>query len=685
MERFILPSFFPACLESPSINRTKQSSIATIYQPMDDLLALFEQEDSIVDPQTLNNDEENENFQILSSAPDIQRQTIQETLATSIDTRVGIRMINRRISGSEMMDIISAHPYLSTPTLAAMSLKDLNQKVLLQPAAGPLIPANVCGKSNIVTVGIVFSNSGPRKSSNGNSFCVLTIGNLATGPAVSILLFGTAYNQYVKSAALGKVILIAQPRLIPPRQENNSSKDSTSISFSVSEERQLLLVADARDFGICHARTRGRDQQSGSWVDDAKRCHHYIDTRCGIYCKLHQKQANQTSGSTKGDNKLIQLRNEARLFPTKIATKPVDQKMTYPTINPVKHGMNHEKLFREPMSFCHQANRFQDQQKKNQVLLVSTNRTTRLGGNAGLIQDSVGNNRMKSVNKPVANYVGVTVARNPYQSVSSMNSRQLDSKSLPKVSPPTLCPQQSRKKNITDDWLHPEEKARKKQKQSRVNLDGSDVNGSVLVPKPSKIFQQGLSRSHARLRLPPRATKNGLEHHDIQQVLSKQRVLAGQLLKPYNGDGKPVKVATKETTKSEDLNGNHDLLFGSLGSIKYDEVLAASSCFATEIDAETYARARQVMIELEKEEEKKKGNNKVNHKEENLIKKQWRCLVCKRTFSMRPDRCFAALHIVQIQREIYEQTTTAEARMSISEKSVEDGGILLGQGLEWSR
>jgi minichromosome maintenance protein 10 len=47
-------------------------------------------------------------------------------------------------------------------------------------------------------------------------------------------------------------------------------------------------------------------------------------------------------------------------------------------------------------------------------------------------------------------------------------------------------------------------------------------------------------------------------------------------------------------------------------------------------------------------------------------------------------RCIREKHKVKRKREIKKQENTAQKRMNLKNRSVDDGGLVLGAGLEWS-
>lgn len=124
-------------------------------------------------------------------------------VSAGIDDKLGIRMIERNMSSVDLVDLVSMNPYHSPATLSAMSLAGLSRLLIDPPRV--VDQATVCGKMSVVTVGVVFGNTGTRISSKGGAFCVLTIGNFVSGPCVSVMLFGEPYSKYCRTCVPGKV------------------------------------------------------------------------------------------------------------------------------------------------------------------------------------------------------------------------------------------------------------------------------------------------------------------------------------------------------------------------------------------------------------------------------------------------------------------------------------------------
>ena len=124
-------------------------------------------------------------------------------------------------------------------------------------------------------------------------------------------------------------------------------------------------------------------------------------------------------------------------------------------------------------------------------------------------------------------------------------------------------------------------------------------------------------------------------------------------------------------------------------SFDANAILSAKSRFASEFEAEEYARSRNKVIALEREEETKtRAQEKKKSKQQpngGGIEKEWHCRNCGRAHSVRPVMCYRANHDVRIRRKIKEAASTGERRQALSDSKAEDGGLKLGMGLEWSR
>jgi hypothetical protein len=630
---------------------------------MDDLFALVEEDDN---QQVLGGDDASQTSDPrrgASTSPAPPRDNIQERLSSSIDAQIGLRIINRKISGAEMMDMIAASVYRSPAMLSAMSLNDLNNHILAEPTM-VVDASTVCGRTNFCTVGMVFSNSGTRTSSTGNAFCALTLGNFASGPAISVLLFGTAYSKYVRALTPGKVVFLENPRLAPSKS-NKSDRKETSLSFSVSIEREIQLVGDAQDFGICKAMVRGKNE-NGQWTDNAKRCKTYVDTRECLYCKVHRQQNNVVDESS--GNKMEKLRQEARENPsqTKLPGHRPGDHLQKPT-NPAQ-SMLRSAAQPSVGSSVRAYQPYEARQQSTNPLLkdcVAKPAVRRGAGSAAL---------SKNLHQGSTKMTPATTSQLPCRGIAS-NKRS----SVSTTSKPDLLSQ------ITGGRSNGN-----KRKFASVNTDTGHFDGQVPVPKPKQfapIDRERASMYQAKHQRPVLEVGSKSETY----IRMRQRQLAEQ--RKCDIKSLPLRPTPQNRLLSQ-KNGSHVLqkakgsdIFGSVSKDEMARVMAAKSRFADEADAEEYARARQAVSELEKEELKtlRKDKNKQNttNQRPSSIKTEYFCIQCKRNYVKVPPSCHLMEHKIRVDRKILGNQTTAEKRMMLSTKSVEDGGMVLAQGIDW--
>jgi minichromosome maintenance protein 10 len=706
---------------------------------MDDLLALMEEtppteeaETTVKSPdtdrnrgsqsrstsrrsQTQNSSRDQTNgFAASFSAPSPEPQ--QQQLAMNVDDRVGIRMIRRKVSSIDLIDIVSENPYHSTASLSAMSLAALN-RLLVDPAA-VLDPANVCGKTGMVTVGVVFSNSGTRMAASGNAFCVLTIGNLRTGPAVSVMLFGSAYSAFCRNCVPGKVIALLSPRLIPSK--SGSGPKDTSVTFSLSDERQLKLLADARDYGVCKAAIRGK-RVDGQWVADAKKCKHFVDIRSGEYCQMHRKQANFIKGScAKGTTVMQQLRVEASAFPT---NNTQGRSMTAPSqgaimaATPVQEAAHSAQMMAQFQARTMTGSNLRGVPMQMSKQPTNTNNSI-LAPRSQVSQPSSKNSLLAPRNNQAPRN-GLT--QNPYatqgrsatprvsQPAKKPAVTQGRTSAAPRAAQPTKNP------IVKQDWLQGGSKRRGTPlnnlsattgtKRRAVNTEMGGFNGTVPVPKASGLFAGGPAvHSSAHARADARFQPKQRDEAKKQMIAQQQKEVAARLREQtQKSDGKS---SAKGITKSgggraqpkaaaDSRQAQRDSLFGSgpMNDADKERITNKKSRFSNEADAEEYAKSRRIVSELENEESKKEFKaSKTNKSQGNngkgtagSIKTEYFCQTCKQTFSKKPLGCYNAKHPVKVDRTINAAKSIDEKRLTLSGKHADDGGLKLGSGLEWSR
>jgi minichromosome maintenance protein 10 len=659
---------------------------------MDDLLALFEE--------SVEDTSEDASLSSISrpvdrsaSGPRVRANTQPSNDAqrpsVGVDDRIGIRMLNRKVSSEELTDLITDFPYHSTSQLSAYSLSQLNT-FLLDPAA-VIDAATVNGKTNLVTIGIVFTNSGSRVGPSGKAYCMLTIGQLATGPTVSLLLFGACYHAHCRTMHPGKVVALINPRLLSPKASPavgmKTANSRTTITFSVSDDTQLRLVADARDFGCCKAILSSKNE-IGQWVKNGAFCKNYIDTRTGNFCLQHRNQAivsngrgpsNTTSSVREKPSSLQQLRVQAAAFPTATGA--------------MLHSTKALSL-KQPLLFV---------PGKSQI----GNRAVGLLDPSKLRKPSYATENPLLACRPTnaAQGPSATARKQPLQgaAINPYAGRNKFSLKPPpnvaKVIAPVTATGPSRKEFLTIDLLRERKRssapgdkstsALAGVKRRAVNTDSAGYHGSVPIPGPSKLFSQPKPAAISQVQIGSMFERRKNPLPNAQNILAQQELLAAQL-----NECKTIKAsdATRNRTKAsqndktslkETLKEN---LFGSaFDTIPMEDIISAKSQFSSEADAEAYALSRKVVSELEEKEFQTNRSASRQQESSNKIEKEWICVTCKKTFSMKPMACLRMNHATQVQRKIRETKSRAEERLLLTEKNPEDGGLVLGSGLEWSR
>jgi hypothetical protein len=627
---------------------------------------------------------------------------VNPPVSVSVDDRLGIRMLNRIVSSIDLLDMTfsSGNPYHSPATLSAMSLSALT-RILVDPPQ-VVDRATVCGKTSCVTVGVVFSNSGTRISQKGGAFCILTIGSFTSGPCLSVLLFGAVYSQFCRSCGPGKVVALVNPKLLPPKNDGRDD-NNTSISMTVYDTSQLVLVATARDYGVCKATVRVK-QPDGSWTGTGH-CKNYVDKRKCEYCDSHRKQkyaAESTSNMrVMGSSAALPSNNNNMTYMQKMRAQAgakvqsrnaqgnnrlvVNQKQQHSNVQ----GNN--RLLHQKQHSTTTTNRFLNPTANNSASSTTTTTTTFDRPSTSTANQGLGQTipmHMKKM-EPLVTKSASMMAR---KGNSSSNRLLNGTRKAPSAGPENQPPKTKRKLGIIGggNWLQTETAKKKpvlsslaqmvKKKQRSINTVGTGgFDGSVIVPKPSGIFA-----NKAPMMLANTGT-SGIPNDEPSRdkILQQQSEVAQRLKERRAGaPANPYKTPTSQPkTKGSFLDSIE---------IDQDKVLNAKSRFANEAAAEDYAHSRLRITELEKLESNKgkkqqsKDNNKKDQKN-NRLTKEWNCSTCGARFTARPMQCITANHLVKISRTLAKVITKTDKRTKMHEKSVEEGGLRLGAGLDWSR
>jgi len=577
---------------------------------MDDLLELFDDDE---DDKALSQDE--------------PATSTKERLALTADSQVDIRMKNRRISGADLMDILTSHPHHSPASLASFSLKKWNE--MLVEKAAVLDVATVRGRTQLVTVGVVLNSSGTRTSKSGNGFCAIGIGNFRTGACVSVLAFGAAYRESVKSAVPGKVVVVLTPSLLP----TENSKSASAVTLSVNDPDQLRIVADAQDYGTCSFRMFRKGQPEG------KKCGAVIDIRHGPCCSKHQKH----STSKVPKNRMEKLREQHSSGGTvTLKRNPMVMRETHRAILGSSRNFDEEMKQHSRGKPRKTVSGGKTTAKRKNPLLTSTNQLTTLA--------------TATSKRSLPTFIS-----NPYiQRDSTICKQNL-----------ATLPEPPQRKAVNLCLANPKSGAKSTKRVNTAFLSNHD--GSVPIPQP-KQFSKTVCVAADRFA-------KRKDAKDETDMVEKQRLAADKIRKMKGRSSKSSTGLHKSTL----VQNREEQLFSILSKGSVAGIEERKSRFESELEAEEYARARQAVSELESKEENELKRKQKSGKDISRIKQEWICLTCRQQSTKRPKNCAARGHCVKRKRSIRQGQPTDEARVALSNKSALEGGIVLGKGLEWSQ
>ena len=177
-----------------------------------------------------------------------------------------------------------------------------------------------------------------------------------------------------------------------------------------------------------------------------------------------------------------------------------------------------------------------------------------------------------------------------------------------------------------------------------------------------------------------------------EDILFKQSQLA-ERRKKNSPEPQLHIVYNKKKDKKQSQNKNTGGFFGSslvqangaLKNLDADAILNAKSRFASEADAEAYAESRKRVTELEQEEARKE--QKKQKKSTATIQLEWVCRTCNNKRSQyEPKQCIRARHQVTRKRILNKtEVSKSEKRTKLTAKSAQEGGLVLGSGIEWTQ
>ncbi len=678
----------------------------------------------------------------LSARSNFEKSPRGANVATvGVDEKLGIRMINRNISSLDLLDLItSTSPYVSPAQLCAMSLQAQCRMLVDPPSI--VDRATVQGRTYLVTVGIVFENSGTKTSSKGGAFCILTIGsNLQTGPCVSVFLFGSAYTKFCRSCQAGHVVAISNPKLLPAREEQG--RQDMSVTLSVFDQSQIVLVAKARDYGVCQGTTRGK-QANGNWSNAAGTCKNYVDKRVGDYCAFHIKQQKQKQSNSAHLANCSQMRGAGGITAKsgggfKLIQEHKAQKMQQ-TMQPrnnrtgnrfqgsVAPGIvaNHRTPVTTVNTSNTVVNRFLAHSSMGKIAIQSTNPPRSSGGSLKTVNPYLAKvpkmtstfddtniiNHTRPPERGIASSIPVHMKKQDQFHNDSIRNRSTDNPIKHMVSIDSSTEKrrinstnERSVNNDTGDWMKEAVAKRTPVPQSltkvvpgdgrqrirKVSTVGGGFDGSVVVPKPSLLFTNHAVKTYGTAMSIP--AHSLLEEDDTDKIKEKQALLAEKLREKKigrsaeHGSCPPAVNLASNSKKTKKPASSGNLFLDSIHVDNVEAVLAAKSQFASEAAAEDYAKNRSRVVELEKletQKNKRKGPNQ--EKENQKIICEWVCRTCPNAprFAMRPTQCISNGHEVKRCRLLRQSKTKEDERTQLNNQAPEHGGIILGRGLEWS-
>jgi hypothetical protein len=647
---------------------------------MDDLLALMGNAEETITSEIakVNSDDENVFFPEENTVKEMSNARHQMSnkggSVGTVDPLTKIRIVNRKKSKVEMVDIVSSMSFHSTASLANMSKAELSA-LIVKPSAND----DAAGKSNMATMGIVFTNSGTRISKNGRGFCVFTVGDLHTGPTVSVFLFGDAYSTHTKQVKAGDVIAVLASNILPSQNGRE-----TRISLSVNDSDQMVNVGKAMDYGLCSMVEKKKVKYNNAFhsgvMEQDVRCKNYVDLRCTTYCKLHMKKAKDQNQKQSGS--VVRGGKKTQTF---------------------MQNMREEYRMKPPSSTFHSNNVLTMHMPSGQKVVttkLSANLNTQqpsLSSSGGMTVSTALQDALFSKNESLKMNFGsrIEANKNLVSTTSSLRkapkhmnipagSLNTNHSVVNKIVHHIDLLGEALKVDKTSNTINASER-----KRQRIQMS-EQYDGKVQVPGPSSLFEE-----HISSKTPAMNTKRAVPSHQNiatpspeqqQQIIEQQKRLADQLKKQTATSNviNPYKNNAKSITSSDNFFSQVTLSDETKSSI-----LSAKSKFSSEAESALYARSRHAMNELEKQEgalEKREAKKKSNQgNDQTLIISVYICATCKKTTKFKPQTCIRQRHQVKVRRELKKKKEElADSRQKKNKDATKDGGLVLGAGLEWS-
>mmetsp|Transcript_24616 Transcript_24616/g.51276 ORF Transcript_24616/g.51276 Transcript_24616/m.51276 type:complete len:840 (+) Transcript_24616:214-2733(+) len=603
--------------------------------------------------------------------------------SSTCDPITGLRITDRRTSRGEMVDAFLPFEYKSCSILAAASRADWNTFLTDGSNKNNTGNGGHSGKTNIATCGILTTDTGSRLSSKtGRAFAVLNLADLPSSmtcrhstigcvngggvvhASVSVFLFGDALQSLRNNKnfmRVGWAVAVLGPNVMPPRSSGEgASGGGTSVSLSVNDPRQILIVGKAVDCDRCKGMTRKR---MGSGYGESRweevRCNTLIDLRfcqgVGGFCPTHKRQGATGSsegrknsvinnGKSSNGSTFMQKQRMERISMRQLSGNTINAnnlKQTFGQGNG-KGGLSFSEALAQAGVVGSSHVSASENSDNHKFLTIATQHgdamtcnqsapshnqpynLTSVGVGAPTLKraplhmkkgsqftaPSTTNNGNSTRVNPYKVNQKVDILRNLSQSTQSNNSEYILDIALQKKRPLSKY-QFSKQKKSSPTAPHPSKRPRK-----IFQTEGYD--GSVQIPKPSSVLFRNNGFAPTRVATPvtPSITKmKTLAPEMAQDILEKQRNLAALMKRSkVEESGKPSCLSHKplrkppdhiqETAKSQKRSDDFASCF-SLDDKPFesDDIISAKSRFASAANAEEYARARSVIQTLEAKED----------------------------------------------------------------------------------
>lgn len=647
-------------------------------------------------------------------------------IRTSCDPLTGLRIVDRKTSRADMVDAFSSYTYRSCSILAAASRAEWGTYIIDKGSSD-----NISGKTNLVTCGILTTDTSSRLSSKtGRAFAMLSLGDLPSSAnsinsnitaCVSVFLFGDALKilsntKYIKA---GYAVAILGPNLMPPRSNGNTNNNggTTSITFSINDPKQVLMIGRAVDCDRCKGTMRVRttsDYGGVKWEDN--RCNTLVDLRYGGYCDKHRRQGLGGGGSTNSksasSSSQKNIGNTTFMQQQRAQTRPQTSSDVW--VGGQKKSSSLSGIgVRSSLSEALSQSGLLDPTPKSGLaakpkILTRAPLHMKKQSTSSIQTNDTRKSVISSINK----------AKNPYE--KSGQRKQSSTITKRKGVEDILGEALERKKIRTTVYTNNKSSSLSSTNTKRpakvFNPEGYE--GSVQVPKPNAVlFKRGMMHSSSITPSPAcyRASTSSIlgQQKDLAALLkgkgvdvstsaskkqntnainkeiiarSKQKILASS-----SGSIKVVRPLQSSQTKKklDDFASAFGNTSSSSSIIDRNAIMNAKSRFSSAIDAQEYARARAQVQELEAQEATKEGNQSSKQKKKPTVAiatSGWTCQTCKKTTPYKPQSCIRAKHDVRQRREIRgrETLSSRKDRLDSHGKDEDIGGLTLGSGLEWS-